>query len=122
MSVGKGRPDRLISPPGGGERSERWGILIPGFERQHREACKPVRADEITAGEPLAAGGEVALRGVTRDVDSWIARGQCCGNSVKAPCAREVETVEMHELRIGTIDDLDGHEQRGRRAIDEARQ
>ena len=103
MSVGKGRPQ-------------------PSIERQHREACKPVRADEITAGQSLPAGGEVTLRGVTRHVDSWIARGQRPGDACKAPCAREIETVEVHELRVGAIDDIGGREQRGRRTIGEARQ
>jgi len=38
ISVGKGRPDRLTSPPGGSERSERGGMFHPTLASTDRLA------------------------------------------------------------------------------------
>src|SRR5579864_7650361 len=51
-SVGKGRPDRLTSPPGGSERSERGGMFIPvGKGRPDRLTSPPGGSERSERGE-----------------------------------------------------------------------
>src|SRR6185312_14033429 len=52
MSVGKGRPDRLTSPPGGSERSERGGMFhfSEGFLRRGAFGTCESRAGEKLLG------------------------------------------------------------------------
>ena len=46
MSVAKGRPERLTSPPGGSERSERGGIFILIERDAHRRGNGERSGDE----------------------------------------------------------------------------
>src|SRR5689334_19990142 len=59
IPVGKGRPDRLTSPPGGSERSERGGMFIPvGKGRPDRLTSPP--------GAARSVGGRFILIGTSR--------------------------------------------------------
>jgi hypothetical protein len=67
MSVGKGRPDRLTSPPGGSERGERGGMFIPvGKGRPNRLTAPPGGSERSERGGMFHVSCPTALR-ATRD-------------------------------------------------------
>src|SRR6185437_6755053 len=91
-------------------------------EREQRKRREPVRTDERVAREAFPTGSEMSCRGRLRDCDARIAGWQRGRDTAKAPRARQVEAVEMNELRVGAVVDVDRCEQLARLPVDELRQ
>src|SRR6185312_16705061 len=83
ISVAKGRPERLISPPGGSERSERGGTFHPSREGPPRATDQPPGGQRAErAWGDVSSAGEFSIRrprhrrGNSRDTSRRSARGR----------------------------------------------
>ena len=76
----------------------------PGDE-VYREAAEPVAAFVVLAAERLQAGAAVFAGGGEQGGRARVARRQARGDALQHPGPREVQPVEVNQLRVFTIGD-----------------
>src|ERR1044072_2355322 len=73
--------------------------------RQHVNGtrCRPVLAFVVSARDKSQSCARVSFGRTRQDSSRWICLRQSSGNTAHAPCATEVQTVEVDQLGIGSV-------------------
>src|ERR1044072_1217826 len=73
--------------------------------RQHvnGKRCQPVFAFVVSARDKSQRCARVSFGRTRQDSSRWICLRQSSGNTAHAPCATEVQTVEVDQLGIGSV-------------------